>query len=274
MPSDIGFQLKNTWPKVDFEHILDGPSPLTLSNLDELNDKGGWHVYLTSREDIQEYPPYLFGVIPDEQGLTRDAVTCAIIGNDRGEGRVDVYYFYFYAYNQGPRVLKEERGTHVGDWEHTMLRFQDGVPQAIWLSQHRDGKAYTYEAIEKDGVRPVIYASKGNHANYPRLGKHALENTRGLITDKTNAGILWNPVLASSSYWFDAAQRKFSVAEGPLPANWLHFEGHWGDQQYPRSDRRQRMLMKIAPTTKYTDGPTGPIGKNLDHSDMRPFDRI
>jgi hypothetical protein len=34
-----------------------------------------------------------------------------------------------------------------------MVRFQNGEPRAIWLSQHAYGQAFTYEAVEKDGRR-------------------------------------------------------------------------------------------------------------------------
>ncbi len=34
-----------------------------------------------------------------------------------------------------------------------MIRFQDGQPQAIWYSQHSNGEAFTWAAVEKDGMR-------------------------------------------------------------------------------------------------------------------------
>lgn len=72
---------------------------------------------------------------PDASGKTDGAVSAAIIVNDRGSGRVDAFYMYFYAFNPGPPVFGQEVNNHVGDWEHTMVRFLDGVPQAVWFSQ-------------------------------------------------------------------------------------------------------------------------------------------
>ena len=55
-----------------------------------------------------------------------------------------------------------------------MIRFQNGVPQKIWYSQHSNGEAFTYAATEKyaSGVRPVVYSANGSHANYAIPGTH------------------------------------------------------------------------------------------------------
>jgi hypothetical protein len=64
-------------------------------------------------------------------------------------------------------VLGLRFGNHVGDWEHTMVRFINGTPSVVYYSQHSSGAAYTYSAAEKIGVRPVSYTGIGTHANYP-----------------------------------------------------------------------------------------------------------
>jgi hypothetical protein len=51
-----------------------------------------------------------------------------------------------------------------------MIRFQDGAPQAIWYSQHSGGQAFTYDATEKQGKRPVAYSGNGTHAVYSTPG--------------------------------------------------------------------------------------------------------
>ena len=63
-------------------------------------------------------------------------------------------------------VLGLRYGNHVGDWEHTMVRFVNGVPDTVFFSAHSGGFAYKYSALEKDGVRPIGYIATGTHANY------------------------------------------------------------------------------------------------------------
>ena len=174
MPSDIGAQLVHTRPQVNFSDVQGAPSPLTLDNLDSLNALGGKNVYLTSLDDVTTNPSWLNGVKPDGTGKTNGVSSTAVVVNDHGAGNVDAFYMYFYAYNGGPFVIDQEVGDHVGDWEHTMVRFANGAPQAVWFSQHSFGEAFTYDAVEKQGKRPVSYSAKGSHANYATTGYVAI----------------------------------------------------------------------------------------------------
>lgn len=54
--------------------------------------------------------------------------------------------------------------------EHNMIRFANSTPQAIWFSQHASGQAFTYNALEKKGKRPIAYSGNGTHANYAVKG--------------------------------------------------------------------------------------------------------
>lgn len=99
MPSDIGQQLGHTTPQVNWKPIHGAPSPLTLNNLDSLNDLGNTSVFLTSIEgiDADPQPAWFRGVTPDENGQTKDAVTSTIIVREHGDNIVDAFYFYFNA---------------------------------------------------------------------------------------------------------------------------------------------------------------------------------
>jgi hypothetical protein len=158
-PSDISAQLPpNTTPKNNFTAITNGPNPLTLDNLSQLSNSAS----LSSTEDFTTFPrqpSYLYGVRPSSSGQTGDAVSCAIIVNDHdstpGSNVTDVFYMYFYAFDYGGDYFSFNVGNHVGDWEHTMVRFVNGTPSAMWFSQHANGQAFTYAATEKgkDGKR-------------------------------------------------------------------------------------------------------------------------
>jgi hypothetical protein len=71
----------------------------------------------------------------------------------KDDGVVDAFWFFFYSYNLGNTVFNVRFGNHVGDWEHTVVRFHKGEPKAVFFSEHAFGEAYTYDAVEKVGKR-------------------------------------------------------------------------------------------------------------------------
>jgi hypothetical protein len=72
---------------------------------------------------------------------------------DKGNDVVDAFWFYFYSYNLGNAVFGVRFGNHVGDWEHTAIRFHKGSPKLVFFSEHNFGEAYSWEAVEKYGNR-------------------------------------------------------------------------------------------------------------------------
>lgn len=83
----------------------------------------------------------------------RSDAPAVLIVVDKGNGIVDAFWFYFYSFNLGNVVLNVRFGNHVGDWEHSLVRFYNGKPKAIFFSEHSSGEAYSYEAVEKIGKR-------------------------------------------------------------------------------------------------------------------------
>lgn len=277
-PSDLQAQISNTHPAINLTPLENPPSPLVLGNLDALNavGNGGKDVYLTSNIDITTSPAWLKGVAPDSAGKTNQATTAAIITTDHGNGLVDAFYMYFYAYNQGNTVLGQELGDHIGDWEHNMVRFQDGVPQTVWYSQHSNGQAFTYDVVEKLGIRPVAYSARGSHANYAITGKHDhtipdVNLPDGLLVDHTSKGLLWDPTLSSLFYNFHPADSSFEGINGS-PVQVMNYKGKWGDQQYPDDDERQPF--PFFGFYKYVGGPTGPYDKQLNRDKVCPDNGI
>ncbi|KAJ5624411.1 hypothetical protein N7510_000720 [Penicillium lagena] len=268
-PSDIGAQVANTIPEVNWKAVNGTPTPLTLDNLDSLNDLGNTSVYLTTHNGIAQEPEpsWWFGVTPNAQGQTNNATGCAIVTVDHGGGSLDAFYFYFYAFNRGDIVLGLMFGDHIGDWEHNMVRFANGTPTAVWYSQHSYGQAFTYNAVEKSGKRPYSYSGNGTHANYATAGTHdhtipGVTFPDGPLEDYTDSGVLWDPTLNAYAYTYDPSSMTFEAA-GDYPLGWLNFNGQWGDAQ-PSNEKT------IFGQAKYVAGPNGPKFKDLDRSNVCP----
>ncbi|KAI1926336.1 hypothetical protein LOZ65_002567 [Ophidiomyces ophidiicola] len=271
-PSDIGAQIANTIPQVNFQAIPGISLPLTLNDLDALNSKGSTEVFLTSKEGIRALPPWFKGVRPNRDGKTEGAISCAIVVTEREAGVLDAFYFYFYAYNRGTTVFGVEFGNHVGDWEHNMIRFKDGKPQGIWYSQHASGQAFTWNAVSKRSERPIGFSANGSHAVYATEGSHdhTIPGTNipiGILIDECDEGNLWDPTLSAFTYKYDRASQKFKAFDTMTPVNWLNFDGLWGDKQLPDSTEGQ---INLFGQRKYTSGPNGPKFKGLDRNDICP----
>lgn len=198
---------------------------------------------------------------------------------DKGNGITDAFWFYFYSFNLGKKVLQIRFGNHVGDWEHSMVRFQHGEPKAVFLSEHNFGGAYSYDAVEKIGKRvsfqgslprcniltcrqPVIYSASGSHAMYATPGKHTYVLPFGLLHDTTDRGPLWDPALNTHAYTYDykSDALRSSTTSPYSPTSWFYFAGHWGDKFYALNDKRQ---YRFAGQYHYVNGPLGPRFKNL-----------
>ena len=179
-PCDIKDHLLHVTPELNYTPI-EGLPPLNLSNLDELNGfEEGSDVFLTSNDNVEDRPDWLGGQvnIPDDyaddsktyrsdpkaaspksgtrsQGGHSDAPAVLVTIN-KGDGIVDAFWFFFYSYNLGNVVFNVRFGNHIGDWEHTLVRFQHGKPKIVFVSEHFFGSAYSYSAVEKIGKRVSI----------------------------------------------------------------------------------------------------------------------
>jgi hypothetical protein len=157
-----------------------------------------------------------------------------------------------------------------------MVRFKSGVPSAVWFSQHANGQAFAYRAVEKHGgLRPVAYSARGSHANYamPGTHDHVIPNLNlpgGVLEDYTDKGALWDPLLGAYFYRFEKEGSRF-VSSGGAPVEWTGFEGAWGDEEYPESDKRQ---FKLFGQARFVGGPTGPRNKQIEREKVCPDNGI
>ena len=179
-PCDIAEHLFHVTPELNYTPVQGRLQYSNLTNLDQLNSfEHGRHVYLTSNDNVEDRPEWLGGEknIPDEfdydggdddeddakieslidirkrHGGGRSNAPAVLVTIDKGKGIVDAFWFFFYSYNLGNKVFNIRWGNHVGDWEHTLVRFQHGEPKLLFFSEHNFGEAYSYGAVEKIGQR-------------------------------------------------------------------------------------------------------------------------
>ncbi|CUM62717.1 uncharacterized protein PRCAT00000273001 [Priceomyces carsonii] len=274
LPYDIAKFVKHFHVEYDNGTIIEGTESnmtlLKLAMLPKLED-----IYLTSNSNFDEDPDWITGVKNKPSlidGEIRDAPATLIVV-DKGNGWVDAYWFYFYSFNLGPFVMGSgPYGNHVGDWEHSLVRYYNGKPIIVWMSAHGGGGAYYYRNLEKyelDTNHPIIFSARGTHANYVSVGQHPHDLPYEILSDFTDRGALWNPTKNYLGYTYDG-EFVYPATSNANPNyvgrelkydNWLSFTGHWGDKQLPSDDSRQKYL--FIGGHKYIDGPHGPLMKNL-----------
>ena len=179
-PCDIKEHLFHVTPELNYTPIQGLPQ-LNLTNLDQLNHfENGRYVFLTSNDNVEERPDWLSGEINIPDDFTDDAkadhvephttkgkirkqshggrsdAPAVLLTVDKGDGIVDAFWFFFYSYNLGNLVFNIRFGNHIGDWEHTLIRFEHGKPTVVFVSEHFFGSAYSYSAVEKIGNRVSI----------------------------------------------------------------------------------------------------------------------
>ncbi|KAI1743064.1 hypothetical protein F4680DRAFT_410919 [Xylaria scruposa] len=268
-PSNMADFLLHVEPYLDLKPLNEERNRrLTLDNVNKLNDFGdkGRNVFLTSRDDPSTYPSWLRGNKPSTTGRS-DAVVPVIFVQrtikDQGQDIevVDMFSFYFYHFNAGPRLPKSPSlffGDHIGDLEHSIVRFQDGKPKTVFLSRHASASIHKYESMQKLEGRPVIFPGKGTHALYGIEGNHEYimadkENTA--ILDYASKGTLWDPSKNLWVYELSPEQTTLTAVQpSDATTSWYEFMGVWGDKTYKEDDPRQDIVCGVP---KWVNGPAG-----------------
>jgi hypothetical protein len=106
---------------------------------------------------------------PDEvragSGDSRDWVTYVHV-YPRADGGINLQYWFFYPYNDGPLFFD-----HEGDWEHVTVELDHAAaPRAVDFSQHANNDPGVYRdwsAVRKLGDHPIVLSARGTHASYP-----------------------------------------------------------------------------------------------------------
>ena len=165
----------------------------------------------------------------------------ASIATEDEQPGIALQYWFFYYFN-------DFNNLHEGDWEMIQLLFDaDSVEEAlaqepvqVAFAQHSGGETADWDApkLEREGTRPVVYASSGSHASYfgPGLWLGWGQDGSGLGCDVTNG----DPVRIDPEVRLIPA----TITGEDDPFAWVTFSGHWGERE-----------------TWVYDGPTGPAFK-------------
>ncbi|CAI5759150.1 unnamed protein product [Candida verbasci] len=280
LPYGIKEYVTNFYATFNNGSNITGFESISIQNL--TNIPKNEETFLTSNTDFDSDPEWITGV-KNKPNLINGEIENApatLIIVDKGNGWVDAFWFYFYSFNLGPFVMGQgPYGNHVGDWEHSLVRYYKGEPVIVWMSAHGGGGAFYYHNLEKyklDSRHPIIFSARGTHANYPSVGQHPHDLPYGILSDFTDRGPLWNPNQNYLGYTYDGNfvypienTNVKHIGREIEYDNWLSFKGHWGDKQLPYNDPRQ--TYSIVGGYKYINGPTGPLCKNLMR--LKPCER-
>ncbi len=138
-----------------------------------------------------------------------------------------IQYWINYYFNNHPML------SHEGDWELVEVELDaDSRPSRVSVSQHGYGKMRQWRDVRINDGHPLIFVSKGSHANYFEDGLHSI----------AVAGMP-NPAIIDEAEPFEAG-KLVTPTVVPLPGaigldgfGWLGFSGRWGEMNgLPESD--------------------------------------
>jgi hypothetical protein len=91
----------------------------------------------------------------------------------RANGGINVQYWFFYPYNEGPLFFD-----HEIDWEHVTVRLSAlREPERVDFARHEHdnpGVSYPWASARREAEHPIVLSALGSHASY----QHSTEVTR------------------------------------------------------------------------------------------------
>lgn len=226
---------------------------------------------------------------PEDRPAPTMYYTVAGLGNGSEEpgaipGHVSLqYYLHFFADIWGLDQVGGHR--HEGDWEVFQILFdEEGTPYQATTTQQAPlaqvdesvpgGKSRAWAAIERDGDRPVLYASKGSHSLFFEPGTRRLaagsevhDGVGYWMLPQDDAG----DALVNTDYDLTLGMTLTPLyrLDALSPTPWLRYAGIWGQRDFPIPEGDN-----VAPTAN--SGPLGPVflGTTRQPSDANGVLRI
>jgi hypothetical protein len=167
----------------------------------------------------------------------------------QANGRVYVDYWWFLRYNHFARGGASELCRpgapvecfdHEGDWEGVTVVTAPGRPdvaQYVSYASHSGAFRYAFEAVERQGDRPVVFIANGSHAAY------AVPCERRCVQLNRLAGERVPETTADGKRGWGRNEDRPCFDDGPacllpLPpasgAEWNAFPGRWGSTECRR----------------------------------------
>ncbi|MCE9673220.1 Vps62-related protein [Myxococcus stipitatus] len=218
-------------------------------------------------------PPFLRGLHPSQTHVPVYAQLIPRTVAGTPTNITDVIYWTFYDFNLGKHVCIGGRigdtclgywmqlGNHVGDWEHLTVRFVDGRPTQVTMSQHGKAPIFGYggKHLPMMGLHPEAYSALGSHGLYPDAAVHEYMNLYNgdSLKDVTNRGTAWHtwdkPVVFP---WQPQGTFKGSLS-------WLNITAGWGNAKSGCDNAVSRASGECI----LNGGPGGPMQKDFTHPD-------
>ncbi|NMO22241.1 Vps62-related protein [Pyxidicoccus fallax] len=222
-------------------------------------------------------PAFLDGVRPDQAHVPMYAEVVHRTVDGQPTNVSDIIYWNFYPYNNGKRVCigwyspwgcvggYSTFGNHVGDWEHLTVRFIEGRPYAVYLSQHAGGQTLLFgdKSLAVLGWHPEAYAALGSHGLYPDAARHIYRNLPNgdFLADDTGRGIAWDGWVQPVVFpW-----KPMGTYTGSL--DWLNITADWGNPPGGCD-----ISQPVAGECVRNGGPTAPMKKSFSQPGHMPME--
>ncbi|MFC1572848.1 FlgD immunoglobulin-like domain containing protein [Candidatus Eisenbacteria bacterium] len=187
-----------------------------------------------------------------------------------------VQYYFNYYFNDNETELcdwpyTEIRQVHEGDWEHISIAFDLSLnPIAAAFPAHGAADVVPWANIEKlSGTEhPVVYVSRGGHANYSSSGWHCLSGWNTKEYHLGNGDHYHPEGVAGGDHHYSLEQlpRWADLSEEGEQYRWLEFSGYWGTGEVYKLDRNSRSLILPSPVyygPAFRHSWTDPIGEEF-----------
>ncbi len=126
------------------------------------------------------------------------------------------YWFFFWGSTLGSTGLM----WHACDWEMIMIHLdQNFTPVRAGYSQHYYGETRSWDQVNLENGRPVVYVSKGGHSLHYESG------TARSYLDNSKVVPLGSDFCAADIRW---TTDEYKIIEIDSSTGWVAYSGYWG----------------------------------------------